>query len=66
MSEEIVRTKNLMCPEFDEPATIKLLYEPLEGGGYKLIKMACKIEQDMSSRGTDCNHSCEKKVKEEG
>jgi len=65
MSEEIERTKNIMCPEFDKPATIKLTYEPLEGGGYKLVKMACKLEMEVSFRGTQCYHTCEKQIKAE-
>jgi len=64
MPEEIVRTKNIMCPEFDKPATIKLIYEPTEDGGYKLVKMACKLEMEMSFRGSQCFHSCESKIKE--
>lgn len=65
MPDDIVRIKNLMCPEFDKPATIKLTYAALEEGGYKLLKMACRLEMDMSFRGTECYHSCEKQIKEE-
>lgn len=65
MSNELTRTKNIMCHEFDKPATIKLTYEPAEGGGYKLVKMACKLEKEMSFRGSECYHSCEKKLREE-
>lgn len=65
MGEKIETLKNIMCPEYDKPATIKLIYEKLDGGGYKLLKMACKLEMDMTFRGTECYHSCETKLKEE-
>jgi hypothetical protein len=64
MGEKIETLKNIMCPEYDKPATIKLIYEKV-GDGYKLLKMACKLEMEMSFRGTQCYHSCEKKLKEE-
>ncbi|TET16491.1 MAG: hypothetical protein E3J78_08740 [Candidatus Cloacimonadota bacterium] len=64
MAETIETTKNIMCPEYDEPATLRLLYEQIEGGGYKLIKMSCRLEMDMSFRGTECNHTCEKRFKD--
>jgi len=63
MAKTIETTKNIMCPEFDEPATLKFIYELTEDGGYKLIKMACKLEKEMSFRGTTCSHSCEKQLK---
>jgi predicted transcriptional regulator len=62
--ENIETVKNFMCPEYDKPATVKLIYEQLEDGSYKLVKMACKLEMEMSFRGTQCYHSCEKKLKE--
>jgi hypothetical protein len=64
MGEKVERLRNIMCPEYDKPATIKLIYEKTEGG-YKLLKMACKLEMEMTFRGTECFHSCEKKLKEE-
>jgi hypothetical protein len=64
MGETVESIKNIMCPEYDKPATIKLIYEKLPDG-YKLLKMACKLEMEMSFRGTQCYHSCEKRLKEE-
>ncbi|MCK4575907.1 hypothetical protein KAU34_05835 [candidate division WOR-3 bacterium] len=64
MAEQIETTKNIMCPEYDKPATVRLLYEQVEGGAYKLIKISCKLEREISFRGTQCFHSCEKKFKE--
>ena len=63
MGENVEMLKNIMCPEFDKPATIKLVYEKLDDG-YKLLKMGCKLEKEMSFRGTECYHSCEKRFKE--
>ncbi len=64
MGEKIERLKNIMCPEYDKPATIKLIYEKTPEG-YKLIKMACKLEMEITFRGSQCYHSCEKKIKED-
>lgn len=66
MGENVETIKNIMCPEYDKPAAVKLFYEQMDDGGYKLAKMACKLEMEMSFRGTQCYHSCEKKFKEEG
>ncbi len=63
MAETVETTKNIMCPEYEKPATIKLTYERLEDGSYKLVKMGCKLEMEMSFRGTECTHSCESKFK---
>jgi|GEM_PF-2998185 len=63
MAETVETTKNIMCPEFDKPAAIKLTYEPVPDGGYKLVKMACKLEMEISFRGTQCSHTCESKFK---
>lgn len=65
MAEEIEITKRIMCPEMGKPAEIKLIYEKVEGGEYKLKKMACKLEMEMSFRGSQCNHSCEERLKKE-